>query len=183
MLPFFGNNSWGRAGIPQVLGGRVHLGFPAVGGRLVGDVAEYAVIRQQPTALEASSGPTLAEFTRAPRLRGLAVQRVADMSGWLAYHAVFVTSVCPALYRHGTDPHRLAGDRPTLALMCTAISDGFAVLRKRGVRGAPRNLSLLQARNAEREMPALAGDLVLDGEPVSLARLLAAPAAANLGVS
>ena len=114
--------------------------------RLVGDVAEYAVIRQQPTALEASSGPRLAEFERALRLRGLAVQRVADMSGSLAHHAVFVTSVCAALYRHGTDPHRLARDRPTLALMCTAISDGFAVLRKRGVRGAPRNLSLLQSR-------------------------------------
>lgn len=137
------------------------------------------------------------------------------MSGWLAYHAVLVTSICAALYRHRTGPRRLARDRPTLALMCIAINDGFAVLRKRGVRGAPRNLSLLHsrllravaiqywarsmrsamgeiafgapARNAEREMRTLArdvlDDLVLDGEPVSLARLLAAPAAVDFGAS
>lgn len=39
---------------------------------------------------------------------------IADMSGWLAYHAVFVASVSAALYRCQTDPQRLARERGEL---------------------------------------------------------------------
>ena len=71
---------------------------------------------------------------------------IADMSGWLAYHAVFVASVCAALYNCQTDPQRLARDREQLSLMCQAITQGFRALRKQGVVGLPRNLALLHAR-------------------------------------
>jgi hypothetical protein len=62
------------------------------------------------------------------------------MDGWLAYH---VACVAAALYRCGTDPGRLAADRPTLRLMCAAVTEAFAALRPMGVTGLPRNLAVL----------------------------------------
>src|SRR6202034_921350 len=77
--------------------------------------------------------------------RGFAIQRVADMDGWLAYHAAFVACVAAALYRCGTDPVRLAENRPVLALMCQAITGAFAGLHSQGTAGRPRNLSVLHS--------------------------------------
>jgi 2-dehydropantoate 2-reductase len=71
--------------------------------------------------------------------------RVADMDGWLAYHAAFVACVAAALYRCGTDPVRLAADRATLTLMCRAITGAFAGLRADGTAGLPRNLAVLHS--------------------------------------
>jgi hypothetical protein len=65
------------------------------------------------------------------------------MDGWLTYHAAFVACLAAALYRCGTDPVRLADDRPTLNLMCQAITEGFTALRAQGVAGLPRNLAIL----------------------------------------
>jgi ketopantoate reductase len=138
----FGNNPRGRAALPG-LPGATHLGFPGVGGTIKDGVAEYIRIAQQPTAIEQSPEPRLTELHHALERRGFKVQRVADMSGWLAYHAVFVASIACALYRCQTDPQRLAGDRKELKLMCAAITDGFRALRAQGVRGLPRNLAVL----------------------------------------
>jgi 2-dehydropantoate 2-reductase len=143
---FFGNNPDGRAALPDDLPGPVFLGFPGVGGTMQAGVAGYALIAEQPTALEKASDPRLADFHRALENRGFAVRRTAHMSGWLAYHAVLVASVCAALYRCRTDPQRLARDREQLGLMCRAIPEGFGALRKQGVVGLPRNLATLHAR-------------------------------------
>jgi len=83
--------------------------------------ARYVRIPQQPTALPVTDDPHLADAESTLRRRGFAVQRVADMDGWLTYHAAFVACLAAALYRCGTDPVRLADDRPTLNLMCRAI--------------------------------------------------------------
>jgi ketopantoate reductase len=187
-LLFFGNNPRGRAGLPAGLPGEVHLGFPGVGGTINDGVGEYVRIAQQPTAIEQTDEPRLDEFQHALEGRGFGVQRVADMSGWLAYHAVFVASIASALYRCGTDPRRLASEREQLKLMCAAITEGFRALRAKGVRGLPRNLAVLHhpalrevavrywartmrspmgelafaahARHAEPEMRALADDVL-----------------------
>jgi ketopantoate reductase len=185
---FLGNNPAGRAAIAGGLPGDVYLGFPGVGGVLTGGTAEYVRIRQQPTALPETSDPRLAALESDLTGRGFAVQRVADMDGWLAYHAAFVACITAALYRCGTDPVRLAADRPTLTLMCRAITEAFAALRAGGTAGLPRNLAVLHspllravavrywartmrspmgelcfaahARHAEAEMRALARDVV-----------------------
>jgi ketopantoate reductase len=107
---------------------------------------KYVRIAQQPTALDETRDPRLDELQRALESRGFAVQRVRDMSGWLAYHAVFVASISAALYHCQTDPQRLASDREELRLMCRAIAQGFQALRTQGVVGLPRNLGLLHAR-------------------------------------
>ncbi len=71
----------------------------------------------------AGTDTRLDQLARALGTRGFAVQRVADMEGWLAYHAAFVACVAAALYRCGTDPGRLAADRPALRLMCAAVTE------------------------------------------------------------
>jgi 2-dehydropantoate 2-reductase len=197
---FLGNNPAGRAAIPGGMPGDVYLGFPGVGGVLTGGTAEYVRIRRQPTALQETPDPRVAAFESALTGRGFAVQRVADMDGWLAYHATFVACITAALYRCGTDPVRLAADRATLTLMCRAITEAFAALRAGGTAGLPRNLAVLyspllrvvavrywartmrsptgelcfaaHARHAEAEMRALARDV--------LARITGSPALAEL---
>jgi 2-dehydropantoate 2-reductase len=145
LVLFFGNNPEGRAGLPRDIPGPVCLGFPGVGGTINDGLAEYVLIGQQPTALEQGRDPRLGRFRDALENRGLAVQRVADMSGWLAYHAVFVSCVSAALYRCGTDPQRLARNWTQLRVMCRAITEGFRGLHNQGVGGLPRNLAVLHA--------------------------------------
>ena len=142
---FFGNNPAGRAAIPGDLPGHAYLGFPGVGGVMAGGTAAYVRIRQQPTALQRSPDARLAALESALSSRGFAIQRVADMDGWLAYHAAFIACVAAALYRCGSDPVRLAADRPVLALMCRAITGAFAGLRGQGTAGVPRNLAVLHS--------------------------------------
>jgi ketopantoate reductase len=144
-IVFFGNNPAGRAAITGDMPGDVYLGFPGVGGVMDSGTALYVPIRQQPTALPKTSDPRLAALAASLSSRGFAVQRVADMDGWLAYHAAFVACIAAALYRCGTDPVRLAADRTTLTLMCRAISEAFAALRTSGTAGRPRNLALLHS--------------------------------------
>jgi len=146
LVLFMGNNPAGRAGLPSASGAQVALGFPGVGGTIRDDVATYVTIAQQPTALEASDSPRLDAVADALTSRGLPVQRVSDMDGWLAYHAVFVAAIAAGLYRCGTDPTRLAEDRATLKLTCAAITEGFQALRADGVGGRPRNLAVLHNR-------------------------------------
>lgn len=146
LVLFFGNNPDGRAGLPADVPGRVVLGFPGIGGTMKAGRADYSLIAQQPTALERTPDQRLAHFHEALESRGFAVRPIADMSGWLAYHAVFVASICAALYHCQADSQRLGRDREQLSLMCRAITEGFRALRNQGVAGLPRNLALLHAR-------------------------------------
>ena len=118
--------------------------------------------------------------------------------------------ITAALYRCSTNPVRLAADRPTLTLMCRALTEAFAGLRASGTTGLPRNLAVLHspllrvvsvrywartmrsplgelcfaahARHAEAEMRALGRDVVarIAGSP-ALAELLA-PSSGVAGV-
>ena len=185
---FLGNNPGGRAAVAGGLPGDVYLGFPGVGGVLTGGTAGYVRIPRQPTALQETPDPRVTALESDLTGRGFAAQRVADMDGWLAFHAAFVACITAALYRCGTDPVRLAADGPTLTLMCRAITEAFAALRSSGTAGLPRNLAVLHspllrvvavrywarsmrspmgelcfaahARHAEAEMGALARDVV-----------------------
>src|ERR1700691_1898962 len=141
----FGNNPAGRSAVTGRIPGDLYLGFPGVGGVMAAGTAEYVRIRQQPTALQDVADPRLAEFESALAGRGFTVRRVADMDGWLAYHAAFFAGIAAAPYRCGSDPVRLAGDRRTLELMCHAITEAFAALRADGTAGLPRNLAVLHS--------------------------------------
>jgi 2-dehydropantoate 2-reductase len=146
LVLFLGNNPAGRKALAAAPDATVSLGFPGVGGTMADDVASYLTISQQPTALETSDDPRLAGVAGALQDRGFAIQRVAEMDGWLAFHAVFVACVSAALYSCQTDPSRLASNRSELRLMCQAITEGFRALRAQDLRGLPRNLALLHHR-------------------------------------
>jgi hypothetical protein len=88
---------------------------------MTGGIACYVRIRQQPTALQETADPRLAAFESDLTVPGFAVQRVADMDGWLAYHAAFVA--CAA------QPAAQGGCRPLLGTD-HALADGRAVLRR-----------------------------------------------------
>jgi 2-dehydropantoate 2-reductase len=143
VLLFFGNNPYGRAGLPGDLPGISYLGFPGIGGSMADGVAEYMRISEQPTTLEIGGGPVVDEFEAALSRRGFAVTRTSDMDGWLAYHGIFVGSIAAALRRCHGSAAGLAGDRPAITLMCRSIEEGFAALDRRGVAGLPRNLRIL----------------------------------------
>jgi 2-dehydropantoate 2-reductase len=144
-LLFFGNNPDGRSALPRPATGTVRLGFPGVGGVLRDGIAEYVLIRQQPTALQAGAGSCVDEFGQTLRQRGFGVQRVSDMDGWLTYHAAFIACVAAALYRCNNDASQLGRDRTILRLMCAATTEAFSALRREGVAGLPRNLAVLHS--------------------------------------
>ena len=138
---FFGNNPGGHLSL--AMSRRCVPGFPW---RRRGHDRRDRRLRTHPAAADGAAGrrdPRLAELEAALASHGFAVQRVADMDGWLVYHAAFVACIAAALYRCGTDPVRLAADRETLALMCQAITEAFAALRASGIAGLPRNLAVL----------------------------------------
>jgi 2-dehydropantoate 2-reductase len=139
-------NSTGRDVVPSAVRGRVCLGFPGVGGTLTSGIVDYVRIAPQPSALESGDDACLEQLAGHLAGRGFVVQRVDDMDGWLKYHAVLVACICAALYRCGTDTQRLGRDRRTLHLMCTAVTEGFAALRRKRVAGLPANLRVLHAR-------------------------------------
>lgn len=74
LVLFFGNNPAGRAGLPGDISGPVCLGFRGVGGTINDGVAKYALIAQQPTALEQGRDPRLDRFLEALEGRWLAVR-------------------------------------------------------------------------------------------------------------
>src|SRR4029434_5124552 len=100
-------------------------------------VAEYVLVPQQPTTLEAGAGPVVGEFAAALSHAGFPVTRTLDMEGWLLYHAVLVASISAALYRCHGSAATLAEARGTRVLMCRGIEEGFDALRREGVQGLP----------------------------------------------
>jgi len=144
---FFCNTAGGPNELVSALGReRVLLGFPGAGGTRNGTAVRYLLIRQQPTTmgeLDGAMTPRLRQFRAAFEGAGFRTAISRHMDGWLKYHAVFVCSICGAVYRAGGRASQLA-DRPDiLHLMVRATAEGFRNLRRQGISGAPGNLRML----------------------------------------
>ena len=108
------------------------------------------------------------------------------MDGWLSYHAAFIACVAAALNRCGTDADRLSHERDTLRLMCAAITEAFAALRREGTAGLPRNLGVLHSphltpvaeRYWARTMRSPTGELCFAAHARNAPRALPSPLAA-----
>jgi len=146
-LVFFLNNPTGTQLLVEHLGAvRVVLGFPGVGGTREGTRVRYVRIRQQPTTLGEVDGQTTARLRRLSALleqAGFSIALSRSMDGWLKTHAVFVSCISAALALAGGDSVRLGQNHATVALMVSAIREGFAALQSLGVRVTPFNLKLL----------------------------------------
>ena len=80
-------------------------------------MAHDALVRQQPTALEHTLDSRLLELRSLLEQRGLPVQQLANMDGWLVYQAALISSICVALYRcRACATHERS--RAILTLMC-----------------------------------------------------------------
>jgi 2-dehydropantoate 2-reductase len=106
----------------------------------------YVRIRQQPTTLGEVDGQMTARLRRLSAMleqAGFSTAISRSMDGWLKTHAVFVSCVSAALALEGGDSVRLGQNRATVALMVSAIREGFAALQHQGSLVAPFNLKLI----------------------------------------
>ncbi len=146
-LLFFLNNPTGTELLVEQLGSqRVVLGFPGIGGTREGTRVRYVHIDQQPTTLGEVDGQMTARLRRLAAMleqAGFSTAISRSMDGWLKTHAVFVSCVSAALALEGGDSVRLGQNRATVALLVSAIREGFAALQSLGVRVAPLNLKVI----------------------------------------
>jgi len=147
---FLLNNPTGTELLVEELGAqRVVLGFPGMGGTREGTRVRYVRIRQQPTTLGEVDGRITLRLRRLSAMlvrAGFPTALSRNMDGWLKTHAVFVSCVSAALALEGGDSVRLGQNRATVALMVSAIREGFAALQSLGIPVAPFNLKLIFSR-------------------------------------
>ena len=145
-IVFFGNNPDGHNAIPDDIPGTVQLAFPGLSGSIVDQVVEYTLVDQQATALEADSSPMNSQMHKIFAGRGLKVQDIVDMNGWLKYHAVFISCISAAILQSNGNTLQLGKDTRLLKLTCRAIEEGFYALKLQNISGAPKNLLVLHSR-------------------------------------
>lgn len=146
-LVFFLNNPTGTELLVEQLGSqRVVLGFPGVGGTREGARVRFVHIHQQPTTLGEVDGrrtPRVQRLSAMLEQAGFSTAISRSMDGWLKTHAVFISCVSAALALEGGDSVRLGQNRATVALMVSAIREGFVALQSQGVRVTPFNLLVI----------------------------------------
>jgi 2-dehydropantoate 2-reductase len=146
-LVFFLNNPTGTELLVKQLGfQRVVLGFPGVGGTREGTRVRSVRIRQQPTTLGEVHGQMTARLRSLSALftqAGFSTAISHSMDSWLKTHAVFISCVSAALVLEGGDSMRLGQNRASVAVMVSAIREGFAALPSLGIRVTPFNLQVI----------------------------------------
>jgi 2-dehydropantoate 2-reductase len=140
---FMGNNALGFAEYLQHFPAeKLLFGFPGAGGGMEAHVVRYTD-REKPGGKP--KAVTVGEIDGKTRERTLAVKAlfesagvpvdlVADIDGWLKYHAALISPLVNALFKHGCDNYALARDRDTMRLMVRAAREGGNVLQALGYR-------------------------------------------------
>lgn len=142
-IVFIDNNPDGHKAIPSDLPGTTQLAFPGVSGSIVDNCVHYLRIDQQPNAIESCRAPMNDLMHDILIANNFAVQDIANIDGWLAYHAVFISCVSASILHFGGSAAKLGANKYAVKEMCKAITEGFIILRSKSVGGASRNLKLL----------------------------------------
>jgi len=140
-----GYEQWKRA----VGADRLLIGFPSAGGERRDGVVNYFVGRglmrifQTTTFGEINGQRTqrVADLIAMFRRAGIPSVYCPDMDAWQKTHVAMVTSIANALYGHGCDNRRLAASRKDVREMVLGVKEGFAVLKKLGIRITPGKLA------------------------------------------
>jgi 2-dehydropantoate 2-reductase len=66
----------------------------------------------------------------------------SDMDAWQKTHVAMITNIANALYRHDCNNRQLAASWSDVKEMVLGIKEGFAVLKRLGIRPTPRKLGL-----------------------------------------
>lgn len=122
---------------------RTVFAFPGIGGfRTADGTVHYVQVPQQKTTVGRRDGleRVMVDLMRSAQFP---VDVCADMAGWLATHAVFVTGVGAALLACHGDSAALAADRPRVATMVRAVGEGFRSLASKDVAVLPRGLRVI----------------------------------------
>lgn len=140
---FMGNNVAGfqtyRSGLPDE---KILFGFPGAGGGWKDPKSLEIVDRESPKKrkrmpirigeMDGVEKARTREIQALFESSGIPVELVADIDGWLKYHAAFVIPIGCAIYRHGCDLGALAEDQETLRLAIRACKEAGNVLRDLG---------------------------------------------------
>jgi len=122
---------------------RTLFAFPGVGGYRSGDgTISYMEVQQQNTTIERRGGREQ-QVVDMLRAAGFAVDVSADMAGWLATHAVFVTAVGAAILAANGDSVALAADKARVSDMVAAVGEGFRALARQGITVTPTPLRVM----------------------------------------
>ncbi len=124
------------------------LGFPSAGGeRADGKVVYFVgkgIVRAFQTTTFGAYGGRKTERVRwlinAFRRAGIPSVFCSDMDAWQKTHVAMVTSIGNALYQFDCDNYRLARSYDSVKLMVHGIKEGFAVLKKLGIKTKPAKL-------------------------------------------
>lgn len=127
---------------------RLMIGFPSAGGERAGGEVVYFIGKgimrafQTTTFGEYSGKKTervrclINAFTRA----GIPSVFCNDMDAWQKTHVAMVTSIANALYKYNCVNYSLSGSYNDVCLMMRGIKEGFAVLKKLGIKTKPAKL-------------------------------------------
>lgn len=139
-----GYEKWKSAVGPE----RLLIGFPSAGGERKNGVVNYFIGKGIMRTFQTT---TFGEIDEKKTQRVAAIIQIFNHAGipsvfcphmdaWQKTHAAVVTSIANALYGHGCDNRRLAGSWDDVKNMVLSIKEGFAVLKRLGVKPTPRKL-------------------------------------------
>lgn len=138
---FMGNNVLGFdtyfSALPRA---KVLFGFPGAGGGWEENAIRYVDsespgAKRMPVRIGEYDG---VERERTREIRklfenaGVPVEVVADIDGWLKYHAAFVIPICLAIHRHNGDLKAMVADQESLRLIVLAGKECGNVLKALG---------------------------------------------------
>lgn len=127
---------------------RLMAGFPSAGGERLGNTVQYFIgkglmrIFQTTTFGEYGGEKTgrIKALIRCFKKAGIPSVYCANMDSWQKTHVAMVTCIAGALYKHDCDNYGLAKSFSDVKLMVTGIKQGFAVMRRLGIKTTPRKL-------------------------------------------
>ncbi len=149
-IVFIVNTAAGYENWENALGeNRLMICFPAAGGNRRDGIVNYFVFHgpkrlfQTTTLGEANGKRTqrIAEVIRMFRRAGIPSMFYPDMDAWQKTHVAMVTCIANALYGQNCDNRKLAASRGDLMDLILAVREGFAVLKKLGIKRSPWKLS------------------------------------------
>ena len=122
------------------------LGFPGVGGTLVGKQIDYIQIKQQKTTIGEIDGLKSETITNVKILFESANFKTDvsfKMQDWLKTHAIFISCITASIINAKGDSARLASNKSSIRTMVLSIREGFAALEALNISIEPRNLKVI----------------------------------------
>ncbi len=122
------------------------LGFPGVGGTLVGKQIDYVQIKQQKTTIGEVDGlpsETINNLKTLFESANFKTEISFKMQDWLKTHAIFISCITASIISANGDSLRLANNKSSIRTMVQSISEGFAALEALNISIEPKNLKVI----------------------------------------